>query len=471
VLPFSSGFQRWTQSQRDLFAVILREITHRNPGTRETPTILAGINQLSALQGVPPTHLIRLARRTDLSVRDAALRALGTLDDATEALPALLAAMDDDRARVAVYALRRALLRLSVEQAIATLRTVPLDRVTVAKEVARLYGDLPGQEAFAELAAMARRDLHRDVRVALLRALWGHLDRSEAWELLEAAATSPDAALARSTMRIPADTLSSEGQRRLVGLLGTLLAHPDPVVRVAVVERCGSLPVADPARLLLTRLLDRLGSPLPDERMAAARAVFTLCEERDAAQIGATVTGLLPDRRALLTVIDVLLATVSWSYERLLPVSRAVLAVLSTDRVAASLQVRVGVAGLPWDEVGVLLQRLAGLRDLHADALMAACASLAQAAQRPDNAGLDDLERRLAASTDPALRRVGLAMLVGSAGSLLPRSSMVPLLQLALPGRGWDMQRLDRLRLYRQDPDPLVAAAAQFTLPAEELEA
>jgi hypothetical protein len=33
------------------------------------------------------------------------------------------------------------------------------------------------------------------------------------------------------------------------------------------------------------------------------------------------------------------------------------------------------------------------------------------------------------------------------------------------------MQRLDRLRLYRQDPDPLVAAAAQFTLPAEELEA
>ena len=83
----------------------------------------------------------------------------------------------DDRARIAIYALRRALLQMSTTRALAILRGVPRHRVTVAKEVVRLLGELPGGAAYADLLVMAGEDVHRDVRVALLRALWDHLER------------------------------------------------------------------------------------------------------------------------------------------------------------------------------------------------------------------------------------------------------------------------------------------------------
>ena len=484
ALPFSDGFHRWTPAQQAIFAATLREITGRDPTMRDTPAILRGIAQLSGLQAVPPAQLIRLARRENehLAVRDAALRALGKLDDVTEAVPVLLGAMDDDRARVAVYALRRALRAMPVDQAVAILRTVPLDRVTVAKEVARLYGDLPGPRAFDQLRELSRRELHRDVRVALLRALWGRLEQPEAWALLEDAARSPDPTLARSVMRLPDDGLSPAGQRRLVALLARLLEHPDPVVRLDVAWRCAALPVADPDRVLLARLLTLLRSPLRDERDAAAGAVVAMAVERDAARIGATVAALLPDRRAILTFMDKLtvaaggerarpshgrralapitrpVVAASGGRSRLLPVVHVVLDALATDRLTSSLQIRLAARALPWDEVGALLLRLAAAGDLHSDALSAACQEFtaARATLRRDEASdLAALDERFGVSPDRYVRRLGLAALVG----------------LARSARGWDADRLARLNAYRGDPAALVAAAAQFTLPAEELAA
>jgi len=482
ALPFNDGFHRWTPAQQALFAATLREITDRDPTMQDTPTILRGITQLAGLQAVPPTQLIRLARRENmnLAVRDAALRALGKLDDVTETVPVLLGAMDDDRARIAVYALRRALQGMPVDRAVDILRTVPLDRVTVAKEVARLYVDLPGPQAFAQLRELSRGELHRDVRVALLRALWGHLEQPEAWALLEDATLSPDSALARSVMRIPDDGLSPAGQRRLVALLARLLEHPDPVVRLDVARRCAALPVSDTDRALLARLLTLLRSPIRDERDAAAGAVVAMAVERDAARIGEAVAALLPDRRALLTFMENLtvaagserarpsrgrralaprtrpVVAVSGGRSRLLPVAHAVLDTLATDHLTSSLQIRLAARALPWDEIGALLLRLAEAGDLHSDALSAACQELtgARAALRRDEAaGLAALDERFGESPDRYVRRLGLAALVGLARSAL----------------GWDADRLARLNAYRADPAALVAAAAQFTLPAEEL--
>jgi hypothetical protein len=197
-----------------------------------------------------------------------------------------------------------------------------------------------------------------------------------------------------------------------------------------------------------------VGSPLPDERTAAADAVFATCLERDAERIGAAVATLVPRRRALLTVVDRLGLAASGAGGRLLPVARAVLAALATDRLTASLQARLAIKALPWDEAGALLLRLAAQRDLHSDALHTACAALVAAARRRDAAGLDVLERQLAVSADDDVRRLGLAALTG----------------LAQPPRGWNPQRLARLHAYREDTAAVVAAAAQFTLPKEELE-
>jgi hypothetical protein len=64
------------------------------------------------------------------------------------------------------------------------------------------------------------------------------------------------------------------------------------------------------------------------------------------------------------------------------------------------------------------------------------------------------LERSLAQREDERLRRIALAALEVQAAD----------------SRGWTSERLARLRAFREDPSPLVAAAAQFTLPLAELE-
>ena len=46
--------------------------------------------------------------------------------------------------------------------------------------------------------------------------------------------------------------------------------------------------------------------------------------------------------------------------------------------------------------------------------------------------------------------------------------ALAALVAVAGDSLGWNDERLARLRAYRQDPSPLVAAAAQFTLPPEE---
>ena len=63
-----------------------------------------------------------------------------------------------------------------------------------------------------------------------------------------------------------------------------------------------------------------------------------------------------------------------------------------------------------------------------------------------------DLEAALAPSPDPRLRRLALATLVARAES----------------ATGWNAGRLARLRAFRNDPSPLVAASAQFTFPPDE---
>ena len=91
-----------------------------------------------------------------------------------------------------------------------------------------------------------------------------------------------------------------------------------------------------------------------------------------------------------------------------------------------------------------------------AEALMKACETLAGMAYRNrDAAQLEQLEITLAASEYERLRRLAFALLEGH-------------------GRrshgAWNQQRLERLRRYRADSSVLVAAAAQWELPDEELE-
>ena len=444
VLPFVKGFGRWTPTQQRIFAATLNEITQDEQ--RDTPTLLRVITQLAALPSVAPARLIELASHlnTKLAVRDAALRALSQLDTGL-GIPTLITAMDDDRARIAIYALRRSLMEMPVKGAVQLLLAVPMTKVTVAKEVVRLLGDLGDETAYRELLALDSRELHRDVRVALVRALWSHLEREETWYILERAAISDDPAIATVVGRIPADRLSADAGRHLISVLATLLGHSDPLVRLDVLRRCVQLPVADSEVVLLPKLLRAINSPLPDESAVAANAVFTTYSGKYASVVGNVVKSIIANRGTLQQTVVSLIAQVNWNRRHLLPTARTVLDVLATDPLTASLRVSLAIAALPGEELVVVFEQLAAGGEMHAEVLFDAVQKIGSL-NRNSISDLTVIEVALAISNDDRLRRLALAALVVQSQAY-----------------GWNEERKEKLHVFRHDPSPMVAAAAQFT--------
>jgi hypothetical protein len=450
VLPIYSGFARWTPEQQTIFAGTLGRLLQ--DAQRDTPALIRAINQLAAMPAVPPDHLIRLADLSNekLAVRDAALRALGRVDSGA-GIPALLAAMEDDRGRIAIYALRASLREMPADQAIALLRGVPLGKVTVAKEVMRLLGEVRSPEAFRLLLEFNGRDLHRDVRIALLRALWDWTELPETWAVLDAAAAHPDPAVAAGVIRIPADRMSPAAQARLARLLAALLRHPEPRVRLDVLTRCAQLPLHDAERQLAAPLLDCLASALPDETQAAARAVFATYAGSDVEPLRAAIARIIANRQALQTAVGVFVNEVSrWQGPYWRGMALAILETLERDPVTFGLQLQLATLAYRQAELVRWLSERAPL--LHADALAAATQALGRASARMEPAELAELEAALAGSSAERLRRLGLSLLT----------------LLAHRPQGWDAGLRARLRAYQSDRSLLVASAAQWVFPPPE---
>lgn len=138
------------------------------------------------------------------------------------------------------------------------------------------------------------------------------------------------------------------------------------------------------------------------------------------------------------------------------------IAALEPDPLTVTLRIELAVDALPWEELASMLTRLAESGGLHCEALMTVVQGveavarhrLSGPARLTDAQEVGVLESVLASSQDEKLRRIALAALVALGNS----------------PTGWTGERLERLRTYRADPSPLVASAAQFTLPSEELD-
>lgn len=444
ILPLNDGFQRWTPRQQEMYTHTLLEVVRAQDQNRATHEWLTTIHRMAAMPAIDFTPLIQLASDERPAVREATLRTLGRLD-AGQGIPTLLEALNDARARIAIYALRDALLSMPQTEALALLRKVPLTQVTVAKEAVRLIGELASEEAYRELLSWETRELHRDVRVALLRALWDYLDYPETWDIFTRAAQTSEAAIAHGVVHIPADGMSPLIQQQLAILTATLLAHPELEVRIATLRWRERHPLTDHKHVLFTRLLALMESPSPHECGLAAETAFTAYIGNDAALVGEAIQAILNNRRALHRVIEHFVAALSYNRNHLLPTTRAILAVLAQDRLTLTLRVSVIIGGLPWQEVTQELVKLAGV--LHADALSKAQQAIQQAHTRRPDAQLFDLEMTLAANTDEHLRKLALTVLTTRAQQ----------------ASGWSDEAIARLEQYRNDPSPLVAEAAQFT--------
>lgn len=492
VLPLKQGFVRWTRHQQELFETTLLGVIHDNALSQRS--ITQALEQIAALPALPATPLIAMANDGRPIVRDTVLSLLSKLD-AGQGIPTLLEALNDERGRKAIYALRAFCINAPLQQVLSILRSVPLIKVTVAKEVVRLLGELPGEEPYQELLALDGQQLHRDVRVALLRSLWNHLDREETWHILERDALSADIAVALSTAhmsfardkrrehqvvrsqlflnrifarnrgvarstqwarinaaRIALSHLSPQAQQRLMHLFVLLLSHPQLEVRAAVLRSCKRVAMADRDNELLASLLEAMDSPNEDICNAAASAVFGTCLAADARLISGRMQHLMLNRHALLSSVQVLRDALTENRRELVPIVRGVLEVLAGDPLTISLRVALAIAALPWNEVATFLVEAAATGQLHAEALQRACVMLQEVTNRPDFADLGQLEAALATSEDERLRYIALAALLAQAQQ----------------SRGWTEELRARLQHYRTDQAILVAGAAQFIFPPNE---
>ncbi len=446
VLPYTTGFWRWTDAQNELYARQLGGL-FTDP-ERDTPAVIGAMTRMASLCWARMEPLCALADDKRPVVVDKALRVLGRCDQA-QGIPTLLRCLEDARARIAIYGLRRALKDLPPVRVLSVLAGVPLAKVTVAKEVVRLLGEHRSDEAYGRLIELDAKSLHRDVRIALLRALWDHLDREPTWDVFARAVSGPDWVMASRLGDIPADRLTRTSDRRLSALLARVLDRPEPEARIDLLVRASGLAVSDPERAFLTACRARLRSLYDDEVQAAVQAVMMRSTEDDASATGAAVRITCGDPRALSVAIDAMRAFNVRSHVAWRLAMEAAERAVSHDPTLTPLRLRCAVAWQEPSPLAALIVSLGEAGALSADALEE-CRAAVQSV--PFDA-LEAFETTLAASVNPEVRRLAVHALARDAG----------------PGRGWTPERLARLARYQHDSASVVAGAAQRVFPPREL--
>ena len=411
---------------------------------RDTPTVLWAMERLCGQAYTSGEALLALCEDKRPAVSERAIRTLARLD-AGQGVPKLLACLEDQRARFAIYGLRKALFDMPVAQAVATLRSVSLRKVTVAKEVLRLLGELRSDDAYALLIGLDKPELHRDVRIALCRALWDHLEREETWQVLERAATGPDFVMATRVGDIPAERLTERSDARLAQLLAKVLMRPEPEARRELLAKAPSLPLHDHQRLFLSACLSRLDSRYYDEVQAAMQAVLRRALPVEVAAYQAQLHQTRPNRRALALIVEQLGSAFDRKSKLLLSLGKVTLQVLGSEPHLATLLLRAAAQLAEPDELAQWLERLGDAGHLTLESL--AAAEHAVQSMRGDD--LEALELRLGNSRHDSLRLLAVRALQAA----------------AVKGQGFTSARRERLARYQNDPALPVSAAAQLVFP------
>lgn len=279
VLPVQAGFQRWLPRQQRAFLKLL--VHAARDGKHAHHVRAAAIARMARLPIVGAADLQPFVASDEVPIAEAALGALAWIDTPQDALPLLLANLDGDRARVAMYALPRVARFLDssiLAAALLDLISGPA-RVTVRKEALRLLGEHRGPGSVPALqAVLARPDLHKDVAIAVGHAARNLLDDPRALELLATLAASPEPDIARSLLVGSPSLLPAPARPAYAALLRGLLHHPDLTTRRVTLR---SLPLwsqgqeAILADLLVADILDLASQTWSD----ACPALVTLASD------------------------------------------------------------------------------------------------------------------------------------------------------------------------------------------------
>lgn len=445
LFEFRRGCHRWTTAQVAAYAETLAALIADRE--RATPNLLTAVETLASVEWCDQRALLALASDDRPAVKEKAIRVLARCD-AGQGVATLMDCLGDARARFAIYGLRRALFEMPPARAVELLAAAPMSKVTVAKEVVRLLGELRTPAGVARLDALAAGKLHRDVRIALLRALWDHLERDETWAIFERAVDDPDWITASRLADIPADRLTEATDARLAALLARIIARPEPEARIDLLRRAGSVAVVDRARAFLIACRGRLASHYDDEVVAAVTAVMARSTEDDVEATGRALAALTADPRALHVAVGALAAQDVRSRASWQLLARAAAEAVVADPRWAKLAIDATASLADGPALVAMIERLAAAGAVDTDAIIAAGAGLARV--RPEH--LIDAVAGLAAHAAPAVRRIAVAGLALDAG----------------PGRGWTAPRRALLAALRADREPSVAGAAARLWPPRE---
>lgn len=451
VPDFTSGFQRWTSKQQTIYTLALARLIQNS--SSEYGDKVYGIYRLCLMPQPDASVLSKVAAQDnkELAVRDFAIRQLGTTNDGS-GVPIILSCLNDERARQAIYAFRSVLLGMDATSAVNLLKSIPREKVTVVKEIVRLAGDTRAPEALAWLLELESTELHRDVRVALLRALWNFPEQEQTWQILQKTLKTGDRAFVDTAIRFPANSLSSKARRHLLNLYNIALSTNDSITRIKTLNQISTAPVIDSDHALVPALKACLACASQDEYLSASNTIIALYAGREPALLAECTKSILDRARNLRTFIQQIQTSLSRQQEVYAADARVVCMALKEDPQTIEKQIALTAAVLPWEELGDFLVKLDESGQLHFGAMQSACQSLSQPAKISELEKLESLETRLTSSKSDNLRRLALSALIGSSNVA-----------------GWTPERLARLNKFRKDQAAVVSSAARFTLPAAEL--
>jgi hypothetical protein len=452
VPDFENGFHKWTSKQLRIYSHELALLAEKD--TDNFFERYYGIRRLCLVPEPDVEVLQKLAETTNKNeaLRSATIIGLAHCDNGA-GLPILLECLNDERASKAIYALRSSLLNMPSNAALSILKSVPQEKVTVSKEIIRLAGDTRSPEALSWLLELDAANLHRDVRVALLRALWNFPEQKETWNILSKTLESGDSAFVDMVIRMPTNGLSTKSRDNVLHLYKQALSSENGSSRLKTLVQISSGIISDPEKRLADALATCLQSKSDDECRSASCTACRLYSIEAADQLEKYLLLVIGSPRNLRIYLQQLKLKFSEQRTIFSSCARRLVDIMKPYPLTLELSVDLSGNVLPWMEFAEILETLETNGQLHFGAMQAACQLLSQQSRNHDTAELDKLEQKFRKDSSANLRRLGLAALCG----------------ISIGASGWTEDLLARLGQYRADPTPMVASAATFTLPSAEL--
>ncbi|WBB95005.1 hypothetical protein O7543_00960 [Solwaraspora sp. WMMA2080] len=481
---------RWLPRHQQAYADLLASIAADRSMAKHHR--VRAISCAAPVPGAGWAVVARYLDAADVTLAEAALAALAWTDRPDEALPVLLRHVDDDRARVAVYAAGRTARLVAPSTLVAMLTDVALGagKVTSRKQALRLLARFGPPEAFDVVtAAYQRVDQHPDVRAAAVAAARQRPDVPASWAILAGAAgvgrpdsAAPSRAEVSALLDAPPSTIAEPDRPRYAALVVAAASNPDPeAARLA----WAALPAWARWAPELTELTVAALTDLDDpHRWASAMRVVIRLLDESAAAVAVAADGSPPavDRSPLVAAVAALArldraddrpGDPAWDRPAHRRLDRVVDAAVrwcrdadpETDRTAvrAAARTLAGFADLT-PQAARLLTHLVPLAAPTATPVAAELTALADlVADRPVLAGrlaetLTDQVRRAEGSWEPAV-------LVAVVGALAERGDLAGgLFAVALVRAGdrygWSPPWRSPLHRLRRHPVPDVRSAA-----------